>query len=187
MLIHFNRKILIHYDFIDWVHPLWLYFRLRQAAMQSANIDSCQSGAESDSKSKREVLDSKKSESPRFENFQQFKEYKQKMRDQGLENESIIVSIPNTTGQYHDPTPNLIQIQPSHRQYLIMKCLKWIQEPLKKINLHIQSIKMFLLILQFFKLNFQAINDKFLNPLPLPLKLLPLKIFKGMIIKICTF
>ena len=27
------------------------------------------------------------------------------MRDQGLENESIIVSIPNTTGWYHDPTP----------------------------------------------------------------------------------
>ena len=82
------------------VHPLWIQFRLRQAAMQSANIDSCQSGAESDSKSKREVLDSKKSESPRFENFQQFKEYKQKMRDQGLENESIIVSIPNTTGKF---------------------------------------------------------------------------------------
>ena len=85
------------------VHPLWIQFRLRQAAMQSANIDSChdQSGAESDSKSKREVLDSKKSESPRFENFQQFKEYKQKMRDQGLENESIIVSIPNTTGSFY--------------------------------------------------------------------------------------
>lgn len=73
--------------------------KLRQAAMQSANIDSSQSGTESDSKSKREVLDSKKSESPRFENFQQFKEYKQKMRDQGLENESIIVSIPNTTAE----------------------------------------------------------------------------------------
>ena len=97
--------------------------------MQSANIDSSQSGAESDSKSKREVLDSKKSESPRFENFQQFKEYKQKMRDQGLENESIIVSIPNTTGWLNRiPTPNLIQFQPSHRQYLIMKCLKWIPE-----------------------------------------------------------
>ena len=129
MLIHFNRKILINGDRIALVHPLWLHFRLRQAAMQSANIDSSQSGAESDSKSKREVLDSKKSESPRFENFQQFKEYKQKMRDQGLENESIIVSIPNTTGWlYRIPTPNLIQFQPSHRQYLIMKCLKWIPE-----------------------------------------------------------
>lgn len=69
---------------------------LRQAAMQSANIDSS-SESLSGSKSKKPLAE--KDGNIRFENFQQFKEYKQKMREKGLENESLIVSIPNTNAE----------------------------------------------------------------------------------------
>jgi hypothetical protein len=70
-------------------------FRLRQAAIRSSETKRTIENNETASENEEEI---KTTQMQKFENFDQFKKYKQKLRDEGRTEQSLIVSIPNITG-----------------------------------------------------------------------------------------
>merc|ERR1719284_1546280 len=73
-------------------------YRLRQAAIRSSEtkrtVENC-----SEPEKETTALENKEKKDnfscPKFDTFDQFKKYKQKMRDEGRTDQSLIVSIPN--------------------------------------------------------------------------------------------
>ena len=87
-------------------HRFWViiwFDRLRQAAIRSSETKRTVENSSEPERETTAVENKEKKDnfsSPKFDSFDQFKKYKQKMRDEGRTDQSLIVSIPNISGKF---------------------------------------------------------------------------------------